>query len=311
MTDRTDDEVLAAVLSAYQLRARILFNPQYCGRFVDDEEPAPPGTAWFHLVDRGECDVRIPGRDERVPLRAGDFVMLSRGPAHWLENTTAADAEALTVLLCGEFSFVSGNPLLDALPDVLVVRQADAGVGFLRITELLVAESNFSGFGSSAVMDKLADALFVMTLRHYLGEAQERRGLLAALADPRLRRPLLALHAEPGRNWSVSGLAELAYMSRTVFAERFTRTLGIAPYQYLTQCRMNEALRQLRDPRISVATVSSQLGYGTEAAFRRSFKRVFGYGPGRVRRGDDDAVVPAQAGSDASGVCEGVIGGDS
>jgi AraC-like DNA-binding protein len=189
-------------------------------------------------------------------------------------------------MLCGEFHFESttGNPVMDGLPDLVHVRGGESGDAYRRLAQLLVQEAGHAGFGMRAVVDKLADALFVMALRQHLAGTAVRRGLFAAMADARLKRALDAMHREPGRDWTVASLAEVALMSRTAFAERFAEVLEETPYQYLTRWRMAQALKLLRDPRLSVAHVAERLGYQTEAAFRRGFKRVHGYGPGSIRR---------------------------
>jgi AraC-like DNA-binding protein len=116
------------------------------------------------------------------------------------------------------------------------------------------------------------------------------RGLLAALADPRLSKALAAIHERPGDGWTIQSMAQVAGMSRTAFAERFHETLGQPPIQYLSNWRASEAKRLLRNRRFSVAAIAQQLGYRSEAAFRRFFKRMEGVGPGRVRAksGDPD-----------------------
>lgn len=290
MSERDEDAVLGAVLGACQLRARVLYNPRYCRPWHEAEPAAPPGSAWFHLIDTGSCRLSADGLPAPIRLRAGDFIMLTRGIGHGLsgDESEPPSDERPTALLCGEFAFASAlaaNPILAALPDVIVVPAAERGAGLRRIAELMLQESHTGGFGAQAVMDKLADVLFVMALRHFIATSTERRGLLAALADPRLARALHAMHAEPGRHWTVASLARTACLSRTVFAERFAQAMADGPYQYLTRLRMTEALRLLRDPRQSVAGIAGQLGYQTEAAFRRSFKRIHGYAPGVIRRG--------------------------
>lgn len=294
MTERTDDALLDGILAAYQLRARITDNMRYCGRWRDGDPQAPPGTAWFHLLDQGACWMKVDGIEAPIRLDAGDFVVLARGTAHTLTPVEDADGnvrpDSFTTMLCGEFNFesTSGNPVMDALPDVMHVRGAEtggpSGGAYRQLAELLVREADHRGFGTQAVTDKLADALFVMALRQHLSASTSRRGLFAALADPRLKRALDAMHRQPGKDWTVASLAEVALLSRTSFAERFAEVLEETPYQYLTRWRMAQALKLLRDPRLSVAHIAERLGYQTEAAFRRGFKRVHGYGPGSVRR---------------------------
>lgn len=294
-----DDGLLENLLGAYRLRTRITDRARYCGRWQDRDPQAPPGTAWFHLIDQGSCVVHL--RDaEPVRLGAGDLMVLPQGDAHELVGETAGGyvctlPAGFTTMLCGEFCFdaAAAKPMLDALPRVLVVRADQGQEAFRRLAELLLLEGRGSGFGSRAVLDKLGDALFVMTLRHHLHQQSERRGLFAALSDAHLRRALDAMHRDPGRDWSVASLAAVACLSRTAFSERFSQVLGEAPFHYLTRWRMTQGLQLLRDPRMSVARVCEQLGYRTEAAFRRSFKRVHGFAPGAYRRQQDDRPAAA------------------
>ena len=285
MTERTDEALLDGILAAYQLHARITDNMRYCGQWRDWDAQAPAGTAWFHLLDQGECWMKVEGCKQPVRLGAGDLVVLARGTAHVLTPVKSEagklNEDSYTTMLCGEFSFesTSGNPVMSALPDVMHVRGEESGGAYRQLAQLLVNEANQGGFGSQAVM-----ALFVMALRQHLATTPTRRGLFAALADSRLKKALDVIHNRPGEDWTVASLAEVACLSRTAFAERFAEVLEETPYQYLTRWRMAQALKLLRDPRLSVAHVAERLGYQTEAAFRRSFKRVHGYGPGSVRR---------------------------
>lgn len=278
MLKSPEDRVLDSALAAYQLHARVTDNASYCGSW---QEPEPATDACiFHLIGEGQCEVVAAGLERPETLGPGDLIIFARGAAHRLSGN------GYTAMLCGQFDFVNGhrNPLLDALPEVLILREREAGSGLRRVAQLILEESRNEAFGSGAVMDKLADSLFVMSVRHYLGTAPQRRGLLAALADPKLQKALGAMHADPGRDWTVAGLAAVAAMSRTAFAEQFTALVGVSPYQYLTQWRMMEALKLLQDPRLSVLAIAGRLGFKTEAAFRRCFKRVHGRGPGQFRR---------------------------
>jgi AraC family transcriptional regulator, activator of mtrCDE len=283
MTENPDDGVLDAVLGAYPLRARVTDDVQRCGSWHEAEPQR--GRAWVHLMDRGRCEVAADCLDSTVALCEGDLAMFPHGHAHTLRSLPGSKEDSAVRMLCGEFSFVSGsrNPLLDTLPDFLVVRGAEAGDSVRRLAQLLIEEIGRPGPGQRALLDKLADALFTMAVRHHLQSAPVQRGLLAALADSRLRPVLDAIHDRPGHDWTLEALAQIACLSRTAFAQRFRDTLGSGPIHYLTQWRMHRAIELLRDPRLSVAAVAERLGYRTEAAFRRSFKRVHGAGPGRFR----------------------------
>ena len=147
----------------------------------------------------------------------------------------------------------------------------------------MVAESVSDEFGSDIALDKLADVLFVLAIRHHIKRATDQTGLLGAMSDRRLSRALEAMHHQPGENWSVARLAERAGMSRTAFSNRFGEVMGQSPIGYLTHWRMQEATRLLLTQEVTIAELSERFGYETEAAFRRAFKRVTGRPPGAVR----------------------------
>jgi len=287
MLDVSGEAVFSAVLRTNQLRASISSSASYCDDWTDREPTADHGT--FHLIDSGVCWIRSDVLDAPVRLAAGDLILFPQGTGHMLSGTPdgrSAPEARFTSMLCGEFEFATGkrNAIVDALPACFIVREQESGMQFRQLAHLMLHEARSNSFGSRAILDKMADTLFVMAVRHHIEHVPERRGLLAALFDPRLVRALEAIHTQPGKEWTVAALAEAAHMSRTAFANHFASVLGAGPIEYLTQWRMTEARRLLSDPRTSVAAVASSLGYRTEAAFRRAFKRVTGLGPGTVRR---------------------------
>lgn len=290
MTDRSRDAVLEAVLNAHQLHVTVVDLPELCGTWFEEEPQTEKGL--FHLIDRGVCCVRSPALKEPVTLAQGDLIVFPRGSAHSLCDSLtpavsgAATPEGFSALICGEFEFQSGtrNPIIEALPQAFVVRAEDGGEAFRDLAKVLSYSARNGLLGQRVIMDKLADSLFVMAVCAYAQKSADQRGLLAALADPRLAKSLAGMHTEPGKDWTVESLAKVAGMSRTAFAMEFTRFLGVTPFQYLTEWRIAEARRLLKDRRLSVATVAERLGYQSEAAFRRTFKRVEGVGPGEVRK---------------------------
>lgn len=286
VSETSRDAVLSAVLGAQQLRVSIVAVADYCGRWFENEPQTPQGS--FHLIDCGTCRVESPKLAAPLALGAGDLVVFPRGGAHTLRacDDEAAAPAPFSTLICGEFHFAGKqrNPLLRALPEVFVVRAADGGPAFRELAQILSATAQRRLPGQQALLDKLADSLFVMAVCVHAAQAQDPTGLLAALADPRLAKALAAIHLQPGAPWRVDSLARAAGMSRTAFAVAFAQRLGLSPFQYLTECRIAEARRLLADRRLSVAAIAEQLGYQSEAAFRRTFKRVEGIGPGELRR---------------------------
>lgn len=288
MFQQCAEKVFTSILGKQQIFAQVTDRVSPFGRWVSSESQR--GRGIFHLIDSGACCVETVCLRESVELSEGDLIVFPRGGVHALRHATrgatASEAPSGEVaLLCGEFSFDGGerNPLFAALPDCFVVREAEGATPFRALGAMLVAELRAPMFGNQVVVNKLADSLLVLAIRSHLVNEVPRHGLLAALNDPRLILALAAIHDDPGRDWSVADLAQAANLSRTSFCDHFSRVLGTTPMLYLTQWRMSEALRLLRDPGQTVARVSERLGYQTDAAFRRAFKRVHGFAPGKIR----------------------------
>lgn len=294
-TPPTLDAVLESVLSAYQLRVEITANVRYCGSWHEREPTTRFGQ--FHLVTEGECWVSGEALPAPEHLVRGDLIVFPCGVRHSLASSPdprlpPADADAMTSMLCGELEFLMGqhNPVFSALPACFIVRAADSSDAFRQLAAMLIETSEDRRWGRQMVQNKLADSLFTMAICEYVRSVGEPRGLLAAMTDLRLSRAIAAMHERPGEDWTIQALAQLAGMSRTAFAERFAQTVGLPPMQYLANWRATEARRLLKNRRLSVAWIAELLGYRSEAAFRRFFKRVEGVGPGRVRAAPGDAT---------------------
>ena len=157
-----------------------------------------------------------------------------------------------------------------------------------------MTESREQRAGSDCVLLRLSELMFVEMLRRYLaGLPPEETGWLAALRDPTVGRALRLLHQEPGRAWTVDELARQAGLSRSALSERFTQLLGLAPIQYLTRWRMQKAAGLLREGQASLAEIAEQVGYDSEAAFSKAFKRAIGSAPGAYRRAARDSASVA------------------
>jgi AraC-like DNA-binding protein len=263
-----------------------------------------------HFVTQGRMRLRVDG-GETIDLRAGELVLLPRNDAHSFGSdfdTAAIPAfkvmeapqiggiarikygggGAATQLLCGFLgSETSFSPLLSALPRVLKldVRSTASGAWIESSFRFAVSEIAAGRVGSTTVIAKLSELLFVEAVSQYVASLPaERRGWLAGLRDPQIGRALTVLHARPTEAWTADSLATEVGMSRSVFAERFTSLVGQPPMHYLTLWRMHVAAQRLREGRSSVAQVAFDVGYESEAAFSRAFKREFGTAPGSWRR---------------------------
>jgi AraC-like DNA-binding protein len=295
MSETPEYDVLSDVLRSLRIRAWIFKQGSYCGAWALDSTGFARAT--LHLIGRGQAWAHWENEREPLPVRGGDLVMFPHGDWHQLSGTPhrqpglhlpTVGEGPFTTVLCAMIDFEARgvNPIMQALPRAIVVRSEDQGTsaGLHALARMMLAEYEANGAGRAGVLDRLAEVMFVLVLRHHMQRAPELAGFLAAVKDERIARALALLHRTPDRDWRVDTLAREAGMSRTVFAERFASFLGQTPMQYLASWRMHLADEMLRDGRTSVAQVAAQVGYQTEGAFRRAFKRVRGVGPGDARR---------------------------
>lgn len=291
MTDsifrRPAESAFSSVWGAHQVVARV------CARTCSDEcyvagNGSAPGT--FYWIDAAACRVDAGNPRQSIDLTAGDLIVFPRGGRHRLVAMAGSaqgspSDQPCVALLSGEFDCGGWhNPLIQGLPEFFVVPAQSEPTQIQSLGRMLAAELRKPQFGNQIVLRKLADSLLVLAIRSYLADHSPGYGLLAGIGDPRLAPALEVLHGDPGRNWSVLQLARLANLSRTSFCSRFSSVIGTTPMRYLTEWRMAEALRLLGDPALSVARIGERLGYKTEAAFRRAFRRTQGRAPGAVRR---------------------------
>jgi AraC family transcriptional regulator, activator of mtrCDE len=284
------EPALESLLNQSMLRVDIVAELQYCGSWFLDEPRYDCGL--FHLVGAGECRVESAVLTEALQLEMGDLVVFPHGDPHRLSAVSDGPSSS-TSLICGELHFSSNtvHPLSHALPACFVVHAADADNVFRGLSAMMVDTANSGLAGRHVLLNKLADTLFTLAICDFANRHADHRGLFAALADTRICKVLRAVHENPGHAWTMQCMAALACMSRSAFAERFAQLMKIPPMQYVTQWRVSVAERMLRDRQLSVALIAEQLGYSSEAAFRRLFKRVSGVCPGRIRSQDQDYLL--------------------
>ncbi|KAB0503078.1 AraC family transcriptional regulator [Pseudomonas moorei] len=271
---------------------------------------APRHIIASHFVVSGHMQLRIDG-DDTIDVRAGELILLARNDAHTFgsdlsmapmpagEIIQPPEAGSIsrikyggggeaTQLLCGFLgSETAFSPLLSSLPSLLKLdlRATASGAWIESSFRFAVSEIAAGRVGSTTVIAKLSELLFVEAVSQYVASLPaERRGWLAGLRDPHIGRALALLHARPVEGWTAEALALEVGMSRSVFAERFTALVGQPPMQYLTLWRMHLAAQQLREGHGNVAQIGFAVGYESEAAFSRAFKRQFGTSPGTWRK---------------------------
>lgn len=264
----------------------------------------------FHLLSEGRGLVRV--GDESLTLAAGDVIMMPHGDAHYLgsepghgTDLSEDDMRALLTgrltesrlggdgadarLICGYLSSDVGlvQPLLEGLPRVVRVNiRADAQGAILEtMIRHAVDQASNDAPGSKAIAAHLAEVLFAEVLRRYLQQLPPNRtGWLAGAADPVISRALVALHASPEQAWTLDRLAKEVGLSSSSLTERFSRCMQQGPMGYLTNWRLELAAESLRSTSRSVLQIAGEVGYESEAAFNRAFKRRFQRPPARYRR---------------------------
>jgi AraC-like DNA-binding protein len=324
-------DVLSEVLRIVKLDTALFFNAEFSAPWCLSEATStvlaphlsPQGghLILYHFLFEGRAYATLPdGRREE--LVAGDIVIFPHGDAHLLGNgkpTRPVDAfqtfsknltEGLKVARFGgggEVSkFVCGfmmcqprlsDVFLAGLPPMLKVHVVDepSGQWLEHSIRFSVDQENGGRAGGSLVMAKLAELLFVETLRRYISSLPEdETGWLAGARDPAIGQALVQLHRKPAYPWTISQLARQVGLSRTRLAERFRHFLGEPPMGYLAQWRLKLGAEMLQSSEESVAEVAAAVGYGSEAAFNRAFKRAFDCPPAQFRRKHKVAAAAAK-----------------
>jgi len=258
----------------------------------------------FHLVESGYCEIKLENGDEAV-IEAGEMAVCFSGAAHQItqgtnprilsvetllarsestQRSTATNRARGASMLCGAFLLhdIFLNPLFAALPPLLCTRVSRAGElhNLAGVTHLMAQEVERKSSGSGYIVERLLEAMCAELIRAHMA-ASERPdvGWLSAIKDPVVGRAVAAIHARPGDNWSVTRLAQSVAMSPSRFAARFTATLGDSPMVYVAQWRMNVACRLLAGTRQSIGQIATAVGYESQAAFNRAFKKHVGVAP--------------------------------
>jgi AraC-like DNA-binding protein len=260
----------------------------------------------YHIVTSGCCWGGLE-EAQQVRLQAGDVIVFPHGDPHfmsseqgrridpdvygrspqrYLETVLLGEGARDTTLVCGFLGCDARpfNPLLAALPRCLHVPGGVSG-WLAEFPRQVVTESRLGRAGAQTMLTRMAELMFVDVVRQHLESlGPQQAGWLAGLRDPVVGATLSTLHADPARAWTLADLAHAAGSSRTVLMERFTQMVGMPPMQYLTQWRLQLAANVLATSTAKVAAVAAQVGYESEAAFSRAFKRAIGRSPAEYRR---------------------------
>ena len=276
------------------------------------ELPPFPDCLMFHVLTAGRCWLETSRGESRL-LQAGDLALVPHGEGHRLVSEPGARTARLfdlpreqiseryevlrhggggarTSLVCAavRFDHPAARHLVELLPAVIGVEASGSEQEWIQATlRFMAAEAKAMRPGGEAVITRLADILVIQAIRSWIEQdPAARTGWLGALQDRQIGRAIALIHREPERPWTVAALAAAAAMSRSAFAARFTERVGEPAMHYVARWRMHVASSWLRDGDAPLSLVASRLGYQSEAAFSRAFKRFVGVPPGAVRLRD-------------------------
>lgn len=273
--------------------------------------PAFPDCLMFHVVMSGRCWLEIEGNDPHL-LQPGHLALVPHGEGHCLASEPGEPAARLfdlpreqvseryeilrygrggaaTDLICGtvRFDHPAAHQLVRLLPKLICIEawQSPQMEWIQSTLRLMASEAREMRPGGETIITRLADILVIQTIRSWMAEdPQARTGWLGALRDTQIGGAILLIQRDPARNWTVALLADAVAMSRSAFAARFKALVGESPMQYITRWRMNLAVTLLQREHPSLGELANSLGYQSEAAFSRAFKRFIGMSPGAARR---------------------------
>lgn len=334
-SSRGSIDLLAEVLRAVRLTGSVFLNARFTAPFGvisprDFDETSPLAhmrhMSIFHLIADGSCTLEL-SNGERRTVSAGDILLMPfaddhkfwngevskmlngpelfrPGPVKGMWNIDHGGGGQQTRMVCGfvessEFLFA---PVFRSLPSLLIDRtDADQVSALISSTVMqIIALAEKASPGSELMLGRLMEMLFVEMLRRYAQQLPPgTTGWFASLNDPIVGRAMQLVHADPSRRWTVDDLARGAATSRTVLAERFSNVMGQAPMEYVTSWRMQLAADRIRNGKDSISAIAADVGYESEAAFNRAFKRVTGITPGRWR--DGNGASPASGEAKVSG----------
>ncbi len=297
-------DVLSDILKKLKLSSAVYFRSDFSAPWGME---IPKGTfAQFHMVIKGRCILKF--KNTTYKLSQGDIIAFPLGAEHWLADleTSARKPgqeivksilngksvfngdDITTTLVCGHFEFDKNidHPFIDALPEIIRVTDSEKKefIWLENISNLILQEMAKGSDASDLIVTKLGEVLFMHLLRAYIAQKSQEKGFLITLQDKRMRKVLKAIHTTPEKDWTLVSLAQVAGMSRTSFSNHFKSLMGDTPFGYITQWRVLLAKELLKESTKSVAQIAEDVGYQSEAAFNRVFKKRVSQTPLKFRK---------------------------
>jgi len=308
-------DLLSDILSRMRLSGTLYFRTSFTSPW-SVKVPAYENVARFHFAHQGRCFVRVSGEAAPVRLEQGDLLIIPRGASHTLYCDPITENQAMTLdrvvelsgftgsgtlvygelgtdhetqLVCGHFAFDkhASHPLIDALPShIHIAKYGEASGGWMENTlRVIGAEAGRGRLGSDLIALKLSEIIFAQALRTCLSPDSGGTSLpMTGFSDPNLARALPAFHRDPAHPWTLEELSTVAGMSRTSFATKFAQSVTMTPLGYITHWRMQIARQLLAESDAPIITIAESVGYQSDAAFSRVFKKHFETAPATYRR---------------------------
>lgn len=297
---------LSAILNEVRISDSFYAKSEFYGDW-GFENPASQGTI-FHYVMQGEFELKTYG-GEKYKFSQGDLVLTVDGKGHYLQSkegveikqleditfdkkdeniltSTCGVGENKTILICGGMKLnPSWHPLFKALPTFIYLKRDEqvCTAWIDKLIELMNLEVTLNQSGSEAIITRLCEVLVIETIRKWLDKEYNKNGWGLAIQDKNIGNALVKMHQKPELSWTVEELARESSMSRTSFADHFSKKVGSTPIQYLNFLRMNIAADDLKKGIKTISEIASSVGYESAVSFNRAFKRFWGKPPGEFR----------------------------
>lgn len=296
--------LLSDILSTVSFKSAVYFKHGFCSPWGMDI--ARGDFSQFHLVTSGNCQLYMEESERPIKLEKGDIVIFPEGKPHQIKDQPGAicrggkevvqdigkgivpfeGAEISTHLICGHFEMDKdlSHPMFDKLPDCIIIKSSEYGRFDLihSIFELIVEELRDQKAGYELVSIKLAEILYISIIRHYyLIQAKEALNLFR---DELIFKAVDIIHSDLAANYNIELLARKVGISRTLFIERFKNAVGETPMKYISNWRMTKAKYFLKNTDLVIAQIGEKIGYQSETAFNRAFKKQFAISPGKFRK---------------------------
>ena len=297
-------DILSDVLKKVKLSSAVYFESDFSSPWG---MTIPKGSfSQFHIVTKGQCIMKT--EIKTIELLEGDIIVFPFGTSHSLFDLDSSKCKSgqevvegimngnpvfvgetiSTRLVCGHFNFDTNieHPFIKELPSIIHISDIEKKeLSWLEsIINLIIQEAGSEKSGRNVIVHKLGEVLFIYVLRAYMQKNSKKRGFIAAMQDKRICKVLKSLHKKPEQDWQLTSMAQLAGMSRTSFSNHFKKLTGETPFNYITQWRILEAQELLRDSNKSVGEIAEKVGYQSEAAFNRVFKKRVNYTPLKFRQ---------------------------